>query len=758
MQVQLFAIEQGQEIQLDTFEQEPIKFNISAENITDPTEVTSNFSRSFRLPATNTNGRFFKWWYLAGTIDFDITKRVEADIRINGITYKKGQLRLQKAYINGTSNNVELEVVFMGETKSFSTEVGDIKMNELNLIDTAHILDVQSVEDSWKDFGDSQLFLDGKIRYVLTDRGYDYNDNGSEQPVPGAAIASEVAVHTGACTDCSENHTNAFTKNSHPLHVTQFTPMIQVKYLIDKIFERTSYDYTADSLFNQSFFKFLYIDGISTGLPFTPNSNAQMLVRLENLQPVPQGLPLPFDIVETNNSGAYNTATFKYVAPVSGSYSFTTSVAGQAFNDGDPGQPPPEADLNIFKNSTVQQTQTQVGATANLNFVFNLSYTDTLNAGDEIFITMQFRNIDFEPFISDGSFACNNTPVQVSTRDLMKTDLNVIDFFKSILTKFRAVIVPTKDDPNIFRIQPWQEYIGSGQTFDWSNKIDLSKDMVLEPLFNDQKQIIEYKDQEGADVVNQYHKRTFGEIYGNRIFNSQNELLSDDKTIETEFAPTPVAKIDGAPDTTNFIIPLLYESTDEATDHGHTQKAPLEIKPRLLFWNGLRDTSNVDGSNQIIWYYSDGSTVFAEQLYPSVSYLSEIPATNNTLNLNWQKEFAYFALNGGPNGTAGESVFERYWQEYINNIYTKEARKLTANFILDSEDLRNLTLDDIIFVKDSYWRVQKLSDAPLGERSSVKVTLIKLLENVPPVGNTVVNKNSDEELLDKIADNINTEF
>jgi len=174
MNTQLFAIENSQEIQLDLYEQEPIKFNISAENITEPTEVTSNFSRSFRLPATSTNSRFFKWWYLAGTVDFDITKRVEADIRINGITYKKGQLRLQKAYINATNNNVELEVVFMGETKSFSSQVGDIKMNELNLIDTSHLIDVQAVEDSWEDFGDPQLFLDGKIRYALADRGYDY--------------------------------------------------------------------------------------------------------------------------------------------------------------------------------------------------------------------------------------------------------------------------------------------------------------------------------------------------------------------------------------------------------------------------------------------------------------------------------------------------------------------------------------------------------------------------------------------------------
>ncbi len=755
--VQLFAIEEGQEVQLDLFEQEPIKMNISAENITEPTEVTSNFSRSFRIPATSTNGRFFKWWYLAGTVDFDITKRVEADIRINGITYKRGQLRLQKAYINSLSNDVELEVVFLGETKSFSTQVGDIKMNQLNLIDTAHLIDVQNIENSWRDFGDPQLFLDGKIRYALADRGYDYDDDGKELPVPGQGNASEVAIDNSACNQCNEQHTNAFTKSNHPLHITQLTPIIQVKYLIDKIFELTQYDYTADSLPNQEFFKNLYVDGLSTGLSFTPSSNALMSVALENLQPVPAG-PLPFNIIETNNSGAYNTATFEYVAPVDGSYSFTAFAQGGVDNNNEPGQPEPEADFNIIKNSTVQVTDTQTGTNGSLSFTFDENYSDVLNAGDKIFITMNFRNFDFDPFITNANFVCNATPVQVSPVDLMKTDLNVIDFFKSVLTKFRAVMVPTKDNPKLFRIKPWQEYIGSGETFDWTNKIDLSKTITIEPLFNDQNKIIEYKDQEGDDIVNQYHKKTFGTTYGDRIFNSRNDLLADEKKIETEFAPTPVVQVDGAPDTSNFIVPRFYEDTDEATDHGHTQKAPLEITQRLLYWNGLRTTANVDGSNQIVWYYTDGTTTFAEQLYPAISYLSEIPATSTTLNLNWKKEFAYFQLNGGPNGIDGESVWERYWQEYINNIYTPRARRLTANFILDSEDLRNLTLDDIIFVKDSYWRVQKIENATLGERSSVKVILIKLLVNVPDVGENVTNKNENSDLLDNIADQIKTQF
>ena len=59
---------------------------------------------------------------------------------------------------------------------------------------------------------------------------------------------------------------------------------------------------------------------------------------------------------------------------------------------------------------------------------------------------------------------------------------------------------------------------------------------------------------------------------------------------------------------------------------------------------------------------------------------------------------------------------------------------MTAYFNLDSEDLRTLTFDDIVFIKDSYWRILKVVDAPLGEIATVKVELIKLLDYVTPVG------------------------
>jgi len=757
MNVTLFAYEDSVRYQLDLFETEPIKITLSAEEITDPTQINSAFTRQFRIPATSSNSRFFKYWYTSGVVDFDITQKVLAEIHVNGVLYKTGQLRLQAAYINNADDSIEFEVVFLGETKDFSTQVGEIFMNELDVIDTAHVLDLTLLENSWLDYGDPNLLLDGKIRYILATRGHEYDDAGEILPVPGQLNGvnddkgSEITAQTSGSTPTRPS----FALSLYPLFVSQFTPIISVKYLIDKIFERTNYTYSADSIINDPLFaEKLYVDGIGEGIPYTPTSNALVNVEIgDTIQPVPELQPIGFQIVNQNNSGAWNNSTKVYVAPADGSYSFTTSLAGRV--EKDPNVNQLDAQITIRRNGVTVASATQSTQFSFLNFNFSnitasLVGANGLNAGDQVYATIEFTGETGAPFITTGSFACTASPLQIATVDLLKSDLRAIDWFKSILTKFRLIMVPSLDDPNEFIIKTWSDYIGTGDQFDWTKKIDYSKDAKIEPLFFNQASAIVFKDQEDDDPTNKFTLDTFGKVYGRRDFNSNNELLSEVKEITTEFAPTPVNQVPEAPGNSNFIIPNLAERSEEQSAYTTPaggiapQKIPLDVKQRLLYWNGLRPTSDITGANPIIWYYSDANTtknssqspLFDSTVgsrYPCASYLSEIPSTATSLNLNWRRSFAFFEDSGGPIGGTGEDIFERYWKTYNENIYSPEARKLTAYFNLDSEDLRNLTFDDSIFIKDSYWRIQKVYDAPLGEIATVKVELIKLLNYVAPL-------------------------
>jgi len=790
MNVQLYAYDDGVRYELDLYPEQPIKITLSAEEITDPTQVNSTFSRQFRIPATNGNSRFFKYWYTSGVLDFDVTQKIESDIYVDGIRYTTGQLRLIGAYQNDTEDRIDFEVIFLGETKTFSSQVGDQYMSALDCIDTAHVLTLQYLEESWTDpwddtetyFVNQQVWYQGDmyassvsnntgnipfaasvywvqqqggpranpefVRYVLANRGGVYDDNGNLESVPGQSNPSETSVDNSACTGCSEQHTNAFTKSGHPLFLTQFTPIVQVKYLIDRMFAGTNYSYTLDSEFNEEWFKDLYIDGIATGFPYTPSGDGLFnAIRLYQ-NPSVNFTPILFPIVQQNNANAYSATTGTYTIPVDGVYTFNATLNGRMSSTSQSDDP--EARLGIFRNGSEIAGSTQQGVEGFTHFYdFNLgdvTYTGNFFAGQEITVIINCTYGVGQTF--SAGFGSPLTPSQISTNDMLKTDLKQIDWFRSILTKFRMVMVPTVDDANVFTIKPWQDYIGSGDEFDWTYKLDHNKDMHIEPLFYNQKSDITFTDQEDIDVTNKYQQDTFGSVYGRRLFVSGNELLSGTREVETEFAPTPVSQIEGLKDiNTQFIIPRFYENGDELSDHGHVQHIPITPVQRLLFWNGLQPTSTSTSqqfNQQIQWYYTDGNTTknssqFPLQnqgiyRYPRCSYLTEIPTTGTTLNLNWKTQFSYFSyLNTQGDvqdpGLLGESVYDRYWAQYIANQYSPNARKLTAYFNLTSEDLRTLTFDDVIFIKDDYWRIQKVYDAPLGEVATVKVELIKLLSN-----------------------------
>ena len=95
-----------------------------------------------------------------------------------------------------------------------------------------------------------------------------------------------------------------------------------------------------------------------------------------------------------------------------------------------------------------------------------------------------------------------SAPTNVAVTDMIKNDIKTLDFFRSILTKFRLVMVPSKDVSNQFVIKPWEDYIGTGDVFDWTNKLDYNMDVVLKPIFFSQSSVIEFKDQEDQDQYN----------------------------------------------------------------------------------------------------------------------------------------------------------------------------------------------------------------------------------------------------------------
>jgi hypothetical protein len=177
-------------------------------------------------------------------------------------------------------------------------------------------------------------------------------------------------------------------------------------------------------------------------------------------------------------------------------------------------------------------------------------------------------------------------------------------------------------------------------------------------------------------------------------------------------------QIRGASDTQKFIIPQIH-----AYESDENPFLPIKPKTRLLFYNGL-----YDNNHNYEWRLAGGANS-PYDLHPLVSYSSEWPLQAGGQILNWFNDIGYWGngVSGFPS-QGGQSLYTTYWSAYISSLYNKNARRLTATFILNNEDLQDFTFDDIIFIDGIYYRPEKIIDAPIGEKAQVKVQLIKLLD------------------------------
>ena len=525
--------------------------------------------------------------------------------------------------------------------------------------------------------------------------------------------------------------------------------MVRVTEVIKAIFDQTGYSYSDDSVFNEEWFKRLYTDGIpdeSSEIEIT-NGRLEAFSTGKDLRTyygTPVTTVIPFQVEVVDKANAFDGV--RYFPPHSGNYNITAQVNLEL----DRGFILPASatyEVAMIRSSnglpdlvmaTTGQLTTPSGTTVafvNHTLNFNATLPQSLHPLDHVRIEVTLYDSKnaghVRPSTTTLDVATTNPLVAVNR--LLRYDVKCIDFLKSILTKFKLVMAPSNTNEYEFVVKPWKDYIGSGDRINWSNKIDLNKDVQLSPIFYEQARLIDFKDQRDEDIQNKPFQEALDRAYGQLQFDSKNTLLNQEEDeVTTIFAPTPIGPVEGFDPLTEYLIPFFAKQGTEASDHGHLQELPMKIKPRLLFWNGFTDIANDED-----WYIIDGTFTYHQtDGYPRMTPYSELPTTTDTINLNWFRDAPLFEeplVN--PRVTKHKSVYEEFWNIYIQEIYSPFARKLTAYFNLDSEDLRKASFDDLIFIENAYYRIVKIYDAPLNEIATIKVDLIKILDVVEFINN-----------------------
>jgi hypothetical protein len=199
----------------------------------------------------------------------------------------------------------------------------------------------------------------------------------------------------------------------------------------------------------------------------------------------------------------------------------------------------------------------------------------------------------------------------------------------------------------------------------------------------------------------------------------------NDKPIEfvSFFAPSPcdILTYGGTPNP--FIVPQFY-GAKQTTISGatQTQLLPMRLKPRIVHYHGMKDTSNV-------WYFYDEVTSTTSQYttFPLISHQNTIPSNpaEQAIDLN-------FGNSASPQDTWAPTqtiytAYNLYYATYMDDLLSQDARLVTAYFYLTIQDITNLQFKDLIFVKDAWYRINKISDFNIINNKTTKVELVKLL-------------------------------
>lgn len=688
-----------------------IKASFSSVEIQDISKRKSDFTHSFTLPFTSENNKFFSHYYEVNQSggDFDATKKVKCSIYSDSNLQFEGYLQLQSVDIVK-----ELyKVIAFGEVANIVKELGESKLSDLDFSRFNHILSLANVVDSWS----------GDIDYVGS------QPNGAEVLYPIADFGKSYIGGDGG-----------IGINSGAIKPRDLKPTIQLKTVFEEIISKAGYKVNSTFL-NSTFFTSQYmtlgndvegvtvsnVDGFKVGKTTsqTISAGATNTIALDN---------------EAASDSFYdiggNFASSTYTVPSTGTYSFKGSIATQ-YTGSDSGNIALRIQVSGYPSAIVLGTAA-ISSTVEYNyFSFEPNASFTLQQGDTVTMSV-FNDLGDSITILDeqtfGAFVGRSYLQLVSAPNIVEgatIDLSTgnslfpkdkqADFLRSILNRYNLSIEYDKDNAKQLNIEPIQDYYNAGSTKDWTSKIDTSKGITIEPTSKVLKAEIDFKDLEDEDSLNVYWQENYNEVYNSYSKKFDNDFSQGKLELFSMFSSFNCKKLANI----NMFIPQSFK-----WDNGVATF--VKTKPRIFYYSGLKDLA----PSEYYKTYSEVTEAYTTQdKYPFVHHyaMSGNMVTESDEDTRFKSKHAY-GFNDLVETQTGKDVYSTYWKTYLNNLYSPEARLMSANVLLDSVDISNFRYNDKIFIKDSYWRVNKIQGFAIGEGVSTKVEFVKIIENATQEG------------------------
>lgn len=733
---------------LDLLGDLPVSLNYAIADIKDPSKRNGAFSKTVKLPGSGTNNTFFEHVYDVNiaTRTFNPNRKTTCYVLQDSIEVFRGYLRLRSVEVEVVNDiqKIIYDVTLLGENQTLFGVIGDSKLQDLDMSAYDHTYNRVNQYASWTAPTGS-----GYV-YPLIDYGY-----------------------------------NNFSTNS--FNVEHFRPAFYAKTYLDKIFAAAGKTYSG-TFPNSTFFKkwivphngdkftmsaanlanYEFYAGNSgaitsntkalqsTGSTYSDWWTGDMFSSTSNSYLMKYNDDTTSPFIDTGN--VYDPATGIFTVGQSGNYNINYKTdfelklasvpAGTAtIHLQTPNQWPisykvlRSTDGGVTWSIALNDTpnwQSVIPSTSYQNYGKTFTYSGSLNVGDKIkllvhplysasgyglvfkdgggtpitagtaSIEWRFRstatvkeNLAIGDYVSGQTLSINDA----IPRDIKQKDL-LISFFKAA----RLFVDVDPNDDNNYLIERRNDFYSLGQTKDWTAKYAIDKPTTVRfPAEVDIKNFI-YRYKSDSDYYNKKYEDIYQEPYGTHKQVVDNDFTLKDDVNELIFSPTPIV------DNTNnsIICPKIFS-------YDGTTVKPQKHNIRLLMYNGVETMTA--GTWNYVAPSSDalGAATLPMSTYPFAGMVDD--ALNPTESIEFGVPNTVFY---SPQTYTTNNIYNREYSQELSELIDRDSRIVEAYFYLTPDDIYLFDFRDKIFVKDTYYFVNKISDYNKLKPGLTKVELLKI--------------------------------
>jgi len=713
------VLEDGQVI-CDLYEDEDIPLSLSVDDFKNVAEKVQSYSKAFKLPATKRNNRIFDDMFeitrtAQGNTAFNPYNKTECVLKQDGFILFKGYLKMLD--INDKDGEISYNVNLYSEVVALADILKDRTFIDLDFTELTHDYNVTQVQNSWNDS------ITGITYTYPSTSGY----RSAYDTVKYPFIDWQHQYIVESPTEIVLS----------PLEST-FRPFIQIKYLINRIFQETPFTWES-AFFDTTDFGKLYMDfnwggntmptpendyngswdySASTGSNVGTGSFKELRILSENATGGVPGSTMPpnyddttYTITATTNNEIYNIV-----------YSFQLeATVGSVI-----------ADCRWIKNEGLTSEEiidplsfpTYLGT-----FQTILQTGDTLKA--QFKATSDIRQSQVFPsmvIIVQSSISINSAILNA-----LRGEIGQWDFLKGIMTMFNLVSLPDEDNPNNIKFEPYGDIFiqntNSGDEddmtlasrsiqHDWTERIDVAE-MKLTPLTDLNKNTIFKFVEDDDDYPFTYYKKTVGHLYGSKVFDASTAsnglatvLEGEEEIIAEPFAATlSDTLMSQYPD---IVVPKIYAMSDDESE-------AFDNSPRILYNNGIKST----GVNCYVHAQNGSGAVYLTN-FLQFSHLTTIPTevSNPPVDTDTNDfNFGECQLLNGLGVSTPRNLFNLYWLPYYKELYNPDTRTMSIKVNLSPSIINTFKFNDTVLIKNREFRVNKIDYKP-NDLATVEFILI----------------------------------